>query len=54
MTQMVITKGGGMHVMQLKIRGSHLTYRVANKQVCELVEVVERNKDVPFLLPAVL
>ena len=37
--------------MQLKIRGSHLTWKVANKclNVRGWLELVERNKDVPFL-----
>ena len=37
--------------MRLKIQGSHLTCKVANKcqNVREQVEVVEREKDCPFL-----
>ena len=43
-------------VVQLKIRGSHLTCKVANKclNVREGVEVEKRNKNGPLPFPAVL
>ena len=42
--------------MQLKICGSHLTCKVANKglNAHELLDVIERNKNGPFSSPAVL
>ena len=43
-------------MMQFKIPGSNLKRRVANKclNICELVEVVKRNKYRPITFPAVL
>ena len=42
--------------MQLKICVSHLTWKVANKclNVCERVEVEERNRNDPLPSPAVM
>ena len=61
--QMVISQGDNSHrvavwslqAMRLKIRVSHLTWKVANKglSVWERVEVVERNEYGPLSSPAV-
>ena len=42
--------------MQLKVRGSHFTCKLANKylDICEQVEVVERNKNGLLPPPSVL
>ena len=45
-----------LHVLRLKIKNIHLSYKTPNKclNVCEKMEMVQRNKYCPFSSPTVL